>query len=148
MTPGTWRMAATAASAAASAAAWLVAEDQEVAAGHALDGAEDVLADELAVHDRQPPEAPAFELLAELQAVAEEAQVAADADGLVLDHRQAVVAGRRRAGEDALADAVDDGLLQGVAAEGEEQQADAGPAVGRLVGGQRRARCRPRRRSR
>ena len=29
-----------------------------------------------------------------------------------------------------------DGLLQGVAAEGEEQQADAGPAVGRLVGRQ------------
>ena len=107
-----------------------------------------VLADELAVHDRQPPVAPAFELLAELEAVAEEAQVAADADGLVLDDRQAVVAGRGRAGEDALADAVDDGLLQGVAAEGEQQQADAGPAVGRLVGGQRRARCRPRRRSR
>ena len=99
-----------------------------------LIGAEDVLADELAVHDRQPPEAPAFELLAELEAVAEEAQVAADADGLVLDDGQAVVAGGRRAGQDALADAIDDGLLQGVAAEGEQQQADAGPAVGRFVG--------------
>ena len=44
-----------------------------------------VLAGELAVHHRQPPEAPAFQLLAELEAVAEEAQVAADADGLVLD---------------------------------------------------------------
>ena len=54
----------------------------------------------------------------------------------VLDQRQAVVAGGGRAGEDALADAIDDGLLQGVAAEGEQQQADAGPAVGRLVGGE------------
>ena len=56
---------------------------------------------------------------------------------LVLDHRQAVVARRGRTGQNALADAVDDGLLQGVAAEGEQQQADAGPAVGRLVGRQR-----------
>ena len=37
MTPGTARIAATAASAAGSAAAWSVAEDQEVAAGDALD---------------------------------------------------------------------------------------------------------------
>src|SRR5579884_1297125 len=35
------------------------AEDQEVAAGHALDGAENILADELAVHDRHAPETPA-----------------------------------------------------------------------------------------
>ena len=80
MTPGTWRMAATAASAAASAVGLRRAEDQEVAAGDALDGAEHVLADELAVHDRHAPVAPAVELLAELPAVAEEAQVAADAD--------------------------------------------------------------------
>src|SRR5690348_510057 len=98
MTPGTRRLAATAAA---------------VAAGDALDGAEPVLAHELAVHDRHAPEAAAFELLAELEGVAEEAQVAADADVLVLDQGQAVVAGGRRAGEDALADAVDDGLLQG-----------------------------------
>ena len=78
ITPGTWRMAATAASAAASAVGLVCAEDQEVAAGDALDRAEDVLAGELAVHDRQPPVAPAVELLAELEAVAEETQVAAD----------------------------------------------------------------------
>ena len=126
-------MACTAASAAASAAGLAFAEDQKVAAGHALDRAEDVLAGEFAVHDRQPPVTPAFELLAELKAVAEETQVAADLDVLVLDDRQAVVAGGGGAGEDALADAIDDRLLQGVAAEGEQQQADAGPAVGRLV---------------
>src|SRR5207248_2349212 len=110
--------------------------DEEVAAGHALDRAEDVLADELAVHHRQTPEAPLAELLAELKRVAEEAQVAAQADRPRLVDRQAVVAGRRRAGEDALADAVDERLLECVAREGEEQEADAGPAVGRLVGRQ------------
>src|SRR5262249_23472293 len=110
-----------------------LAHDQEVAAGDSLGGAEEVLANELAVHDRHAPEAAPLHLLAELPAVAKEAQVAADADRLFLDDRQAVVAGGGRAGEDTLADAVDDRLLQRVAAEGEQQQADARPAVGRLV---------------
>src|SRR5262249_18344317 len=109
------------------------ADDQEVAAGHALDRAEDGLADELAVHHRHPPVATAFRLFRELPAIAEEAQVATDPDRLVAHDRQAIVTSRRRAGENALADAVDDRLLQGVAAEGEQQQADAGPAVGGLV---------------
>ena len=68
--------------------------------------------------------------------VAEEAQLSADADRFVRHDRQAVVAGRRRAGEDALADAVDDGFFQLFPAEAEKQQADAGPAVGRLRFGQ------------
>src|SRR5262249_26160673 len=71
-----------------------------------------------------------------LERVAEETQVAADADAPLLDHRQAVVASGRRAGEDALADAVDDGLLQRVATESEKQQADTRSSVGRLVGRQ------------
>src|SRR5437868_3609448 len=81
------------------------------------------------VHHWQPPVAPPFELLAELETVTEEAEVAANADGLVLHQWQAVVAGGGRAGQHALADAVDRGFLQGVAVEGEQQQADAGPAV-------------------
>src|SRR5205085_6343068 len=101
-----------------------VAGDEEVAAGHSLRRAEQVLADELAVHDRQPPEAAVAELLALLERVAEEAQAAPQADRPRLVDRQSVVAGGRRAGEDALADAVDQRLLQGIAREGEEQQAD------------------------
>jgi hypothetical protein len=111
-------------------------DDEEIAAGNSLDGAKHIFAQELAVHHRDAPVASALQLLAELEGVAEEAQVAADPDVLVLDQRQAVVAGGGRAGEDALADAVDQRLLQGVAAECEEQQADAGPAVRRLVGGE------------
>ena len=56
---------------------------------------------------------------------------------LVLDDRQPVVAGGGGAGEHALADAVDDRLLQSIAAEAEEQHADAGPAIGRFVGVER-----------
>ena len=50
------------------------ADDQKVAAGHALDRAEKILAGELAVHHRQAPETPGFQLLAELKAIAEEAK--------------------------------------------------------------------------
>src|SRR5207249_3164710 len=87
-----------------------------------------------AVHDREPPVAPAFEFLAELPAVAEEAQVAADANGLVLDEGQAVVARRGRASEDTLTDTVDGRFLQGVTAECKQQQAHPRPAI-RRVGG-------------
>src|SRR5262249_14672039 len=97
-----------------------------------LGGAEDVFADELAIHDGEPPVASAFKFLAELMPVAEETQVAADLDGLALDDGQAVVAGGGRAGQDALADAIDDRLLQGVAAKAEHEHADAGPAIHRL----------------
>src|SRR5579875_1207660 len=110
-----------------------LAKDKKIAASHALDRAENILADEFAVHDRHTPEASAIEFFAKLEGVAEKTQVAADADGLVLDQRQTVIASRGRAGEDALADAIDDGFLQGLAAEGEHQQTDAGPAVRRLL---------------
>src|SRR5205085_4395065 len=93
-------------------------------------------ADEFAVHHRQAPEAPLAELLAELKRVAEEAQVAADAKRTGLIDRQAVVARGRWTGEDALADAIDDGFLKCIAAEGEEEQTDTGPAVGSLLGRQ------------
>src|SRR5579871_1367318 len=108
------------------------AEDQEVAAGYSFDRAEHIFTEELAVHDRHAPEAPAIELLADLETVAEETQIAADADVLVLDRRQPVVACRGGAGEDTLADTVDSCFLQGVAAECEQEQAHAGPAVRRL----------------
>src|SRR5262249_13348269 len=111
-----------------------VADDQEIAARHALDRAEEILTEELAVHDRQPPVTPALELLAELPAVAEEAQVPADADGLLLDHRQAVIAGGGGASKHALPDAVDNRFLKRVAVKSEQKKADAGAAVRRLVG--------------
>src|SRR5262249_37518054 len=62
-----------------------------------------------------------------------ESKGAVELDALVVDHGETVVAGGRRAGEDTLADAIDQGFLQGVPAEGEEKQADAGPPVGRFV---------------
>ena len=74
MTPGTSRIAATAASAAASACRLRLAEDQEVAAADALHRAERLLAEELAVHRRHAPVALAVEQLADLPAVAEVAQ--------------------------------------------------------------------------
>src|SRR5438093_645582 len=76
-----------------------------------LDRGEDVLAHKLAVHHRHAPEAPVAELLAELKRVAEEAQIAADLERPCLVNRQSVVAGRRRAGQHTLADAIDEGLL-------------------------------------
>ena len=109
---GHLRMAATAASAAARPSAWLAPRIRKLPPATPLTVPKTSSQMNSPSIDRQPPVAPAFELLAELEAVAEEAQVAADADGLVLDDRQAVVAGGGRAGEDALADAVDDGLLQ------------------------------------
>src|SRR5262249_43412132 len=63
------------------------AQDQEIASRHALGGSEDILARELAVHHRQSPVTPTIQLLADLKAVAEEAQVAADADRFLLHHR-------------------------------------------------------------
>ena len=65
---------------------------------------------------------------ADLPAVAEVAEPPADVDGLLAE-RQAVVAGRGRAGHHALADPVGQRLLERIAAEGEEQDAHAGPAV-------------------
>ena len=87
MTPGTARIAATAASAAWSAGRLILRQDQEVAAGHRPLHAERVLAEELAVHHRDAPVAPAVELLAGLVPVAEEAEQAADLDRLLAGAR-------------------------------------------------------------
>ena len=112
-------------------------EDQKVAAADAFDSAEDVFADEFAVHDGEAPIAAVFEFLADLMAVAEEAQIAADAKRLAFDDRQSIVASSGSAGEDTLPDTTDDGLLQRVPAEAEHQHADAGPAVHGFLGTQR-----------
>src|SRR5262245_44682905 len=111
----------------------ILSQDQEVAAADAFDRAESVLAQKLAVHDRQAPVTAAGEFLAELPAVAEETQVAADANRLVLDDGQSVVTSGRRAGENALPDAIDSRFLQRVAVEGEEENAEPRPAVRRFV---------------
>src|SRR5581483_94494 len=78
---------------------------------------------------RHTPKAPPFKFLADLEAIAKEAEVATHANRLVLDHGQAVVAGARGASEHALANAIDDRLLKGVATKGEQQKTDAWPAV-------------------
>ncbi len=94
-------------------------EDEKVAPRHALDGTEDILTRELAIHRGQAPESPPLQLLAELKTVAEKPQIAAHLDRFVLDYGQAVVTSRRRTGEDALPYPIDDGLLQAVAAKAE-----------------------------
>ena len=111
MTPGTARMALDGGLRGAEGGRLVGRQDQEVAAGHRALHAERVLAQELAVHHRHPPVAPAVELLARLVAVAEEAESPADLHRL-LGRREPVEAGRGRAGHDALADAVDEGLAE------------------------------------
>ena len=59
--------------------------DDEVAAGHPFDRPERLLAEELAVHHRDPPVPPAADPLRDLPAVAEVAQPAADADRLLAE---------------------------------------------------------------
>src|SRR3954467_15401116 len=71
-----------------------LAEHDDVAAADALDHPEALLDEELALHHRDPPEAPAADHLARLPAVAEEAQLAADVGLLVA--LEAVEARRRR----------------------------------------------------
>ena len=84
--PSTARIASAAASAAPSARRDVLGEDDDVPAADALDDPEALLDEELALHHRDPPVAPAVEHLARLPAVAEEAQLAADVD-LVLGAR-------------------------------------------------------------
>ena len=97
--------------------------------------AESLLGGELAVHHRNPPEAAIAERLADLPAVAEVAERAADGDRFEFGvDRQAVVAGGGRAGHHALADALHQGGLQRIPAEGEGQDGDPRAAVGRLIG--------------
>src|SRR5262249_31092270 len=112
-------------------------QDQEVAAADRLLHAERLLDEELAVHDRNAPVALAVEELARLVLVAEVAQEAADGDAL-LALRQAVETRGGRARQDALTDAIDEALTEAGGVEREQQDADAGSAVRRVVGSELR----------
>ena len=114
ITSGQRLMAATAASAAASVAAGSLPMRMMLPPATPLTVPNDLLAKEFAVHHRDAPVAPAADPLGDLPAVAEIAELAADADRLLAD-RQAVVARGGRAGHHALADAVGDRLFQRVA---------------------------------
>src|SRR5689334_1764668 len=107
-------------------------EDDDVAPGHALDHAEALLHEELALHHRHAPVAPAVEDLAGLIAVAEVAQLPADVDGVL--RVQAVEARRRRARQHGLADALHEPLAHALRVHREEQGAHARPPVGGLAG--------------
>ena len=118
----------------------LAAEEQQVAAAdRAIDRAHRILAQELAVHDGDAPVAAHLALmvgqaLGDREAVAEIADRAAELDlGRALDAGKAGGAG---AGEDALAHALEELVLQPVRLEAEQQDAHAGAPVGRFLGRQ------------
>ena len=111
-------------------------QDQEVAARDTFDGSEDIFAGKLAVHDGQPPESSVFQLLAELEAIAEEPQGPTDLDRLVFHYRQAVITGGRCTSKNALSDTIDCCLLKSIPAKSEHQQARSRPAIGRFFGRQ------------
>jgi hypothetical protein len=129
-------MASTAASVASSRPRAIAPEDQEVAAANGVGCQSALVFDhELAVHCGYTPEAAVAELLGRLPAVAEEARAGREAErGRAVE---AVVAGRARAREDALADAVAKLRHERIRREAEHQHAHAGPPVGRLVGRKR-----------
>ena len=111
ITSGTSSIAFTARSQAASTAACELAEHQQIAAADRLLGqAGRLLADELAVHHRDAPEAPAADQLRHLPAVAEEAERGAELQLLLAF--EPGEAGRARARQHALADAVAQLTLQ------------------------------------
>src|SRR5262249_40298592 len=104
------------------------AEDEDVAAADGLGGADAVVAQELAVHHGNAPVAAPVEALADLVAVAEVAQGAAELQRRAL--AQAGKAGGAGAGEHALADAVAQLLLQVLGRHAEDEDGDARAAVG------------------
>src|SRR5207302_2914387 len=69
------------------------AEDEEIAPGHALGRTEEIFTGEFSVHYRQTPVTAAIQLLAELMAVTEEAEIAPHPDVFVFHQGQAVVTG-------------------------------------------------------
>src|SRR5262249_34504811 len=105
-------------------------QDEEVSAGNGALDAERVLAEELAVHHRHAPVAPAVELLAGLVPIPEETEQAPDLDGL-LTGQEPVEARGGGTGHHALADAVDQGLAERGGVEAEDQETDSRPAVRR-----------------
>src|ERR687886_1867331 len=108
----------------------VAAQDDDVAAGHSLRDGEALLDQELPLHHRHAPVAASVEHLAGLVAVAEEAQLTADVDGV--RSVEPVEAGRRRTGEHALADALHQPLGHPLAVIGEQQRAGPWAAVRRL----------------
>ncbi len=113
-----------------------LAEHKQIAAAHRFLGETGlVLADELPAHHRNAPIAAAADDLGHLPAVAEEAQGRAELQLLLAF--EPGKAGRARARQHALADAVAQLLLELVGIHGEEQHGDAGPSVGRLLLGER-----------
>src|SRR5262249_29831501 len=108
------------------------AEDEDVAAADGLGRADAVVAEKLAVHHRNAPVAALTQTLADLMAVAEIAERAAELQRRAV--AQAREAGGAGAGEHALTDAVAQLLLQVLGGHAEDEDGDAGPAVGRLLG--------------
>ncbi len=104
------------------------AADHEVAASDAGADPDRVADEELPLHHRDPPEPFTGDHLAGLKAVAEVAQTGAERHSL-LRLGQTVEARRRRAGHDALADAVEHPLADALAVHGEQQHRNARPAV-------------------
>src|SRR6185295_6173787 len=91
-----------------------------------------ILAEEFAVHHRNAPIAPLADLLGDLEAVAEVAQLAAELQ--MLCRLEAGEAGRAHGGQHALSDAKLQLLLQLLGIDGEDQDGDAGPSVRGLAG--------------
>ena len=93
-----------------------------------------VLAEELAVHDWDAPEALIAEFLRLLKAIAKVTYAAADLDPLLLGTvPDAVVTSGRRARENALTDSRLQRFGQCVDAESEHEDRHAGPSVGSLT---------------
>src|SRR5262249_9051755 len=88
--------------------------------------------EELTLHHRNGPEALAVEERARLVLAAKVAQEAADRDTL-LALRQAVETRGGRAGQHALPDPIHEALAEAGRVEREQQDADAGPSVRRIV---------------
>ncbi len=136
ITPSTSSIALTRALAGGKHGGVRLAEHQQIAAADRLLGqAGGRLAEELAVHHRDAPESPAADQLRHLPAVAEESERGAELQLLLAF--EPGEAGRARAGQHALADAVAELPLQLVGVHGEQQHGHAGAAVQRLVGRQR-----------
>src|SRR5690606_14216766 len=107
----------------------------EIAAADGPSAAGVLLAEELAVHHRHAPVAPAADELRRLEAVAEVAEVAAERNARLTFH--AAEHGGGGAGEDALADPRLDALREILLRHAEEQHRHARAAVRRFLGSER-----------
>ena len=105
----------------------------QVTAANTLGDAGCLLDEELAIHHRHPPETSAVDDLRFLVAVAKKPHVPAEGNAFLLS-RHAVEHGRRRAGEEALGDAVGHRLGEAFSGKSKQQHEAARPAVGGFVG--------------